>query len=489
MNKLASIIKNFVIFAILLNITNSYAENNIAIASYLPLLPKGTDLSILVESVDKNPTTLLAYQNDQFKQPASVQKLITALAAQLELGLDFRFITRLQTTGKIKDKQLKGDLIIQMSGDPTFTRKQLAEMLSVLKLKGIDKITGNIIIDSSIFIGHDKASGWSWNNLTSCYNTAPSSIIINENCFYAGILPAKKIGDKATTSVSKLYPVTITSDIRTISNLSETVEDKYCELNMVASDKNHYNLSGCIKHSSQKVYLKFAVTDSADYFSSILKAELALKQIKFTGKIIETKQPITQSLVPLTINQSAPLSELLTIMLKKSNNLIADTVFRTIGGHYFNMSGSWQNASDAVKAILLEKANIDLENSVIVDGSGLSRLNLIDANKLMQILQYIAANNDALHMIEMLPIAGVDGTLQYRRSVSNNELKSVVYAKTGYLEGNYNLAGFIKLKEDKYIAFVQFISGYNYVTKNSETKNSALIQFEKTLYQDILKEL
>lgn len=489
MQKFILTISKFIIFSIMMQTAiYCYADDKAKLEPYLPLLPKGTDLSILVQTVEKNPTTLVAYQNDQFKQPASVQKLVTALAAELQLGSNFRFITRFQTNGKISDKQLKGDLIIQMSGDPTFTRKQLNEMLTVLKLKGIDKITGNIVIDTSIFMGHDKASGWSWNNLTACYNTKPAAIIIDDNCFYAGVLPAKKIGDKATTSVSSLYPVSITSHIRTISNYSDSLEDKYCELDMVPIVNNQYFLTGCVKQSSKKSYFKFAVNDSFDYFAAILRTELAQKKIKLNGKIIESKNTITTSLAPLAINQSAPLSELLTIMLKKSNNLIADTVFRTIGAHYFNIPGSWRNSSDAVKLILREKAGIDLENAVIADGSGLSRLNLIDANKLMQILQYIAANNDTLHMIEMLPIAGVDGTLQYRKSFSNNELKSIVYAKTGYLEGNYNLAGFIKLKEDNYIAFIQFISGYNHVSDNSdEPKNTAIIEFEKALYHGFIK--
>jgi len=470
------------------NIGYSYANDLEQLASYLSLLPKGTDVSILVKTVEKDPATLISYQSDQFKQPASIQKLITALAAELELGADFRFITRLQTNGKISNKQLKGDLIIQMSGDPTFTRKQLNEMLTVLKLKGVDKITGNIIIDSSIFMGHDKASGWSWNNLTSCYNTAPSAIIIDGNCFYAGILPAQKIGEKAKTSVSSLYPVTLTSNVLTISNKSNSLTDKYCELDMVANDKNRYYLTGCIRHNSQKIYLKFAVIDPFDYFSSILKAELTQKKIKFTGRIIETKEPIKKSLAPLAINQSAPLPELLTIMLKKSHNLIADTLYRTIGAHYFNIPGTWQNSGDAVKAILRKKANIDLANAVIVDGSGLSRLDLIDADKLMQVLQYIAANNDTLKMVEMLPIAGIDGTLQYRKSFANNQLKSIIYAKTGYLEGNYNLAGFIKTNESQYIAFIQFISGYNHLNNPNEPKNSAIVKFEKAFYQNLLEE-
>lgn len=468
--------------------TYVYADDKAKLASYLPLLPQGTDISILVQSVEKNPTTILAYQNQQFRQPASIQKLITALAAQLELGNDFRFITRMQTDGKIEKKQLKGNLIIQMSGDPTFTRTQLNEMLSVLKLKGIDKINGNIIIDTSIFNGHDKASGWSWNNLTASYNTAPSAIIIDQNYFYAGILSGKKVGDKATTSVSSLYPITLTSDVRTIANNSQALQDKYCELDVVNNPKNHYHLTGCIKQSSHKSYFKFAVIDHLDYFSRILTFQLNEKKIKFTGKIIEIKQPVTQSLVPLAINQSETLPQLLTEMLKNSNNLIADTLFRTIGAYHFKVPGTWKNASDAIKEILMNKANINLANAVLSDGSGLSRLNLIDADKLMSILQFIAANDESLNLINKLPIAGVDGTLQYRRSFTGKEFKSIIYAKTGHLEGNYNLAGFIKLKDDKYIAFVQFITGYSYIKNNNEPNNTAIIAFEKALYQNFIKQ-
>ncbi|XKM13690.1 serine-type D-Ala-D-Ala carboxypeptidase [Orbaceae bacterium ac157xtp] len=470
----------------LLCAVEAIAEDKSNLQEYLSLLPKGTNVSIYVQTVEKNPSTLIAYQHDQFKQPASVQKLITALAAQLELGDDFRFVTYLKTDGKIVKGQLKGNLIIQMQGDPTFTRDQLADMISVLKLKGIDKISGNIIIDRSIFKGHDKASGWSWNNLTACYNTAPSAIIVDNNCFYAGLLPAKKVGQKATALVASIYPVKITSEVLTIANQENTMEDSYCELNIVHTSQNNYHLTGCIPYSKKKHYFKFAVLDDIDYFSSILKTTLQQKNIKFSGKIIESRTPLKSALTPLAINQSEPLSELLTDMLKNSNNLIADTLFRTLGAHHFNMQGTWQNGSDAVKQILFEKANIDLENAVIMDGSGLSRLNLIDAEKMMQLLQFIAANNETLHLIEMLPIAGIDGTLQYRKSFSNNEFKSIIYAKTGHLEGNYNLAGFIKLSEDKYIAFVQFISGYNNVTEDDKPKNTALIEFEKALYKDFI---
>ena len=244
---------------------------------YISSLPKGSDLSVLVQSVGSNPKILAKYKSDQFKQPASTQKVITALAAQLELGSDFRFITRIQTNGSISNKQLNGDLIIQLSGDPTLTRERLKSMISALQQKGIEKISGNIILDTSIFTSHDKAYGWSWNNLTACYSAPPSAAIIDNNCFNATIIPSK-VGSKASVSVSSNIPIMFTGDVRTIAANSKDLNDKYCELDVSYSDKNHYHLSGCIAVSADKMPLKFAVIDSVEYFSKILKNELKQKK-------------------------------------------------------------------------------------------------------------------------------------------------------------------------------------------------------------------
>ncbi|WP_243690666.1 D-alanyl-D-alanine carboxypeptidase, partial [Cronobacter sakazakii] len=71
-----------------------------------------------------------------------------------------------------------------------------------------------------------------------------------------------------------------------------------------------------------------------------------------------------------------PLHDLLRVMLKKSDNMIADTVFRTIGRNFYGVPGTWRAGADAVRQILRQKAGVDLGNTIVVDGSGLSRHNL-----------------------------------------------------------------------------------------------------------------
>ncbi|OCG28165.1 hypothetical protein A9G11_11700 [Gilliamella sp. wkB108] len=475
---------NFKVFFLFVLFSFSALLHAQSVESYLSYLPKGSDISILVQSVGSNPKTLAKYQSNQFKQPASTLKIVTALAAELELGSDFRFETRMLTNGSISNKQLNGDLIIQLSGDPTFDRVRLKSMLSSLRQQGMEKIVGNIILDTAVFASHDNAPGWSWDNLTACYNAPPSAAIVDDNCFFASITPGK-VGSKAAVTVSSNYPVAVTSNIKTIAGNSKDLNDKYCELDVSHSAKNRYHLSGCIAANAEKTPLKFAVIDSVEYFSSILKNELKQQKITYTGNLTERNSRVNAKLTLLNATQSAPLSELLTVMLKKSNNLYADTIFRTLGAHYYNISGTWRNGGDAVKQILQKKAGINLENSVIVDGSGLSRLNLVSADKLMEILQYIALHDSQLGLIDKLPIAGVDGTLQYRKSLSQAPFKDIIRAKTGYIQGSYNLAGFIQKADGGYTAFVQLLSGYQVDTK-SEPKNSAIMRFESEFYKNFV---
>jgi PBP4 family serine-type D-alanyl-D-alanine carboxypeptidase len=63
------------------------------------------------------------YHSQQMALPASTQKVITALAALLQLGPDFRFTTTLETKGNVEGGVLKGDLIARFGGDPTLNAR------------------------------------------------------------------------------------------------------------------------------------------------------------------------------------------------------------------------------------------------------------------------------------------------------------------------------------------------------------------------------
>lgn len=459
----------------------SFATQAANVDDYITQLPDGANLALIVQKVGAS-IPQIEYHSQQMALPASTQKVITALAALLQLGPDFRFITTLERRGDIKDGVLDGDLITRFSGDPTFRRQSLRNMVAALKQAGVQKINGNVLIDTSVFASHDKAPGWPWNDMTQCFSAPPSAAIVDKNCFSVSLYSAPKANDPAFVRIASYYPVTVYSQVRTLAKGSPDAQ--YCELDVVAGDLNRYTLTGCLTQRSDPLPLAFAIQDGAGYAGALLKDELNQAGISYSGSLLRQTIPNPPGEV-IASTQSPALHDLLRIMLKKSDNMIADTVFRTIGHNYYNVPGTWRSGADAVRQILRQKAGVNLGNTLFVDGSGLSRHDLISPATMMQVLQYIALNDSTLNFISMLPLAGHDGTLQYRAGLHAAGVDGKVSAKTGSLQGVYNLAGFITAASGQRLAFVQYLSGYAVEPADQRNRRIPLVRFESRLYKDI----
>ncbi len=62
------------------------------------------------------------------------------------LGASFRFQTRYYLSGVLEKHVLEGDLVIASSGDPTLDFSEVLEVIRELKLFGVDRISGDVIL-------------------------------------------------------------------------------------------------------------------------------------------------------------------------------------------------------------------------------------------------------------------------------------------------------------------------------------------------------
>jgi D-alanyl-D-alanine carboxypeptidase/D-alanyl-D-alanine-endopeptidase (penicillin-binding protein 4) len=81
--------------------------------------------------------------------PASTAKVITTLYAWERLGPRFRFGTRLLATGPVTGGQIRGDLVLAGSGDPTLSTDTLAAMAADLRAAGVGSITGRFLVNEA----------------------------------------------------------------------------------------------------------------------------------------------------------------------------------------------------------------------------------------------------------------------------------------------------------------------------------------------------
>jgi len=448
------------------------------------LLPEGTQLSYLV--LDPANNRLLAESNAEIlRTPASLQKLLTATAAKLYLGENFRYQTTLEgKKSRIKNNSYQGDIRLRFVGDPTLSRADIKEMLKSFKALGVKQISGDFLINAAHFSGYQWSDGQAWNDLGVCYTSPSNAIIVNRNCVLGNLSLSSPDAKKARLFIPSYEPVEISSDVDVVTSAQRDAQ--FCALEVTRNSRNRYHLWGCMVPRNRPFGLAFSVNDPFTYASQIIESELKNVGIKLNGKVkleqVKTAEESTQILVK---HQSPWLDQLLQIMIKDSDNLIADSLFKTLGAAYFQKGGNFRNGAQALKFIL-QAQGVDLENAYLADGSGLSRHNLMSAKLFMTVLKYVYQNDPKLNLLGSFSIAGVDGTLHYHKGVAGPLLKGNVVAKTGSMKGVANLLGIVKTPHGERL-FALVINGYNLPeTALTKKSKSPLVIFEQAFFETII---
>lgn len=136
-------------------------------------------------------------------------------------------------------------------------------------------------------------------------------------------------------------------------------------------------------------------------------------------------------------NREWTLHEVLQPMMKKSDNMMAESVFWELGAASKNPADEGARRVEEV----IRKASLNPADYDIVDGSGVSLYNYASPRLLLTLLRY-AYQQQRIYaeLYPALPIAGVDGTLAKR--MQGTSAQGNVHAKTGTVTGVSTLSGY-----------------------------------------------
>ncbi|MDE0483049.1 MAG: D-alanyl-D-alanine carboxypeptidase/D-alanyl-D-alanine-endopeptidase [Candidatus Poribacteria bacterium] len=189
---------------------------------------------------------------------------------------------------------------------------------------------------------------------------------------------------------------------------------------------------------------------------NLLKTTLKQKGIDVMGEVVLGTVPSDANRVAAHL--SPPLAEIIKLMNKPSDNWIAEFLFKTIGAEVKGEPGTWRKGRETVTEFLGEIMGEPPAHR-FVDGSGLSRYNLLNAELLTKLLVYMSHNFELMpEFMTSLPIAGVDGTLKNR--MQGMYAEKILRAKTGTLSGVSALAGYTTTADGEVLAFGILVSHY-----------------------------
>ncbi len=430
---------------------------------------KGASIGVEIRSLEDG-RVLYARNPHEALIVASNNKLVTTASALFHLGEDYHFETGLYARGPIEESTLRGDLIVKGGGDPCLTdrffEKGGLEPMRILTAAvvdaGIGRVTGDLVLDDTLFDREFVAPGWPRDQLSRHYCAPVAGLSFMENVLHVLVSTPGGAGSAARVT---LEPACVPFKVHGMIKVGGAKSPN--AINLVRPDVDGViRLRGTTPCSSHTWNGKVAMNDPPRYFGAALASMLDARGVSFAGSVRMAREPIDcgaqcQRLAVLR----SPLRDALNVTNKESHNNFAEHLFK-IAGWKATGQGSFASGSAAVSALLGGIGADRADSFTIVDGSGLSRGNRFSAGTMVALLEgmYDSEMRDAY--IRSLPISGSDGSLQKR--MTEERYRNRVRAKTGWIREVSALSGYVQAQSKEVYAFSIIFNGYK--GSNSQMK-------------------
>jgi len=362
----------------------------------------GHHVGIFIKDSETNEI-LLNINESKYFVPASNTKILT-LAAYLSTNLD-----------SIPSFYIYEDQSLKSLGDPTFLHPDFEQQPAFAKIKKIEKDT---LFITSDFKSDKYGPGWAWDDFPFYFQPERSGLPV-----YGNVLNALKI-DKKFEIVPEFF-------------------EEFVELSNKNGRAGNYNFFflDLNEKDSTEIDIPLSLNDE---LIEILLTDTLSKFIHFNKKY-----PLGNK----SIIYNQPSLPVLALMMQRSDNFLAEQLLINA-----QLTEGFQYTKSYINK-LNQSVFADLSNSLIwVDGSGLSRYNMVTPKSLVEVLSIIKDKLDWEEISYIFPTGGVSGTIK-NWYVSD---EPYVFAKTGTLRHNHNLSGFLKTRSGRILIFSFMNNNYSY---------------------------
>ena len=419
---------------------------------------------VAVHSLDRNerlfeinPRTLLV--------PASAAKLVTAASAADAVGWDYRFQTALSISGPLvgglagtdNAGLLGGDVLVTGTGDPSIGGRggtDLTGFVNAITAAGIAQITGRIIGDDDAIEEPRPALAWAWDDLGYRTGAIFGALNYAENRLTVSITPAAAAGAIATVTAGSPAARPLLSRVETSPPGSPA---------MVWPEQRpgepFLTIAGSVPIGAEPLLLQVSAGNPTQWFASALKARLIEAGLVVHGDatdIDDLAGPLQREAFRLLhVEKSPPLSEIVGPLLKDSINVYGEALLR------LNVpQGAFPTNDAALDGLRARMTAWGIPPTAyqLVDGSGLSRRNVLAPDALIAVLARMHDRSLTSPWMAALPLAGVDGSLAAR--MKGTPAEGNVRAKTGTMSNVRALAGYAITRDGEHLAFAAIVNNF-----------------------------
>ncbi len=454
--------------------TPLFAKNNSSPAAISKRIP--LQISAAAYST-RQKKWILQVRSDRVQKPASVIKLLTAAFSLDDLGPNAKFKSSLWAPrAKSADGRVSGNLVFLGGGDPALVTESLVLLAQKLRISGVKEIQGTLVWDDSYFPAWTNPDEKEDGQDERAYNAPVSALSLNYNALALWIRPDLSVEPETPGTHVQVIP-----QLRNSSNVSNSIR---IDRKSTPSNRDRFEISGSIRKDSEIFQKPVSIQEPSRYAATSLCAQILASGIQIDCAKVRRRTAEDLSTVELASLESQPLSQIVTLMNKYSNNCIANTValqwLKSKKAPDEFSTDPEKVHSSLVSEFRKESQKWGLKHTEVLTPSGLSLKTQSTTEDLVQLLKTAHQKADVWpELLVSLPIAGVDGTLKKR--FKDPALSGRLRAKTGLLDGVATLAGQLKTRSGDEVLFA-FFDQSNLSGKNSGLK---LYDYEEDLIRSL----
>jgi len=420
-----------------------------------------TQIGVHIVSIDEGKILFEKNAKHRFV-PGGAIKLLTAGAALQKLGPSFCFETTLSTDGEIVDGVLKGDLYLTGSGDPSLVSHSLEDLIFQLKLQNIHEIEGDLVFDSSEFDELSLAPGWMWDDKLEYRNGPVEALTVNHSCMKIWVKPVKQKGVSPFVHIEPELPGLIIENNAKMDDI-EPARNSLVVEKKENTEKDVLCIEGTMSVKSPILEFSVPVKRPSLYVATEFSVLLKNHHIKQQGKMRFESTPLKAKRLANHLSES--LFHLVMHMLKHNDNLYANCFFKKIGALKYAKPGTWPTGSRALHEFLSSVGGKEWEDSILLDGSGESRYNMVSPKAMTSFLCSMYRQFSP-EFIASIPVAGIDETLKKR--LKDKALKGKVRVLPGALQGVSSLNGYVTTLDGEVLAISVMVNASQSCAKTAK---------------------
>ncbi|MFV8836645.1 D-alanyl-D-alanine carboxypeptidase/D-alanyl-D-alanine-endopeptidase [Aquisalimonas sp. APHAB1-3] len=411
-------------------------------------------VSIWVQGVDEADPRL-AFNADLPQNPASVMKLYTTYAALEALGPAHTWTTEIHADGPVHDGVLEGDLWIRGSGDPYLVARDLWRLLGDMRGRGIQRITGDLVLDTTVFAHSETDPGAFDERPFRAYNQQPHPLLINFNVLDFELQPSLDGRDIQVSTYPPMANLPVES--RVSASAGPCFSGAHSRVAYdIAQEPNGQAviLEGNYPVACGRQRLTRSAMTPEYYVYGLFRALWKQWEGEFEGGLRSGEWSRADA-TPVAVRESRPLAEVVQLVNKYSNNVMARHLALTLAVEHAAFPATDSGSHEAV-SYALARAGVDTSRLIMDNAAGLSRNNRVTARQVAALLRQARTSLVMPEFMSSLAVAGSDGTLRTR--FGDSPMAGRVRMKTGSIDHVSAIAGYMRSARDEDLLVVVLVN-------------------------------